>query len=60
MRIPAWLLVRTLYLAFRILTGLRVTRLPDFAHSLRQAGLTRIAQHHSLFGILTTELWQKL
>ena len=59
MRAPAWLLIRALYLAFRILTGLRVTRLPDFAHSLEQAGLIRIAQHHSLCGILTTELWQK-
>ncbi len=58
MRLPATLLVRSLYLAFRLLTGLRTTHLPDYATPLTQAGLTRIAQHHSLAGILTTELWQ--
>ncbi len=57
MRLPAKSLVRGLYLAFRILTGLRADRLPDHAAALRRAGLTRIAQHGSLFGILTTELW---
>jgi SAM-dependent methyltransferase len=58
MRLPARFLVRSLYLAFRLLTGLRTTQLPDYASSLTQAGLTRVAQHHSLVGILTTELWQ--
>jgi SAM-dependent methyltransferase len=58
MRLPAQALIRTLYLAFRLLTGLRTTRLPDHATLLTQAGLTRISQHHSLAGILTTELWQ--
>ena len=58
MRLPAKVLVRTLYLAFRILTGLRTTRLPDHATPLTQAGLTRKARHLFLAGILTTELWQ--
>jgi ubiquinone/menaquinone biosynthesis C-methylase UbiE len=58
MRLPARILVRSLYLAFRVLTGLRTTRLPDHATPLTQAGLTRIAHHHSLAGLLTTELWQ--
>ncbi|MBB5337952.1 class I SAM-dependent methyltransferase [Tunturiibacter gelidoferens] len=58
MRLPAKVLVRTLYLAFRILTGLRTARLPDHATSLQQAGLTRIAHRHRLAGILVTELWQ--
>jgi ubiquinone/menaquinone biosynthesis C-methylase UbiE len=58
MRLPAKLLVRSLYLAFRLLTGLRTTHLPDYATPLTQARLTRIAQHHSLAGILTTELWR--
>jgi SAM-dependent methyltransferase len=56
---PARLYIRALYLAFRILTGLRVTRLPDHATPLARAGLRRIAQHHSLFGLLTSELWQR-
>ena len=58
MRLPARILVRSLYLAFRILTGLRTTHLPDHATPLTDAGLTRIAHHHSFGGILTSELWQ--
>ncbi len=58
MRLPARLLVRSLYLAFRLLTGLRTTRLPDHATPLMQAGLTRISAQHRLAGLLTTELWQ--
>jgi SAM-dependent methyltransferase len=58
MRVPAKIIVRTLYLAFRILTGLRTTRLPDHATPFTRAGLTRIAHHHQLAGLLTTELWQ--
>jgi SAM-dependent methyltransferase len=58
LRLPARILVRSLYLAFRVLTGLRTTQLPDHSTPLARAGLTRIAHHHSLGGILTTELWQ--
>jgi SAM-dependent methyltransferase len=57
--IPAKLLVRALYLAFRILTNLRTTQLPDHTTPLQQSGLTRIACHHRLTGILTTELWRR-
>jgi cyclopropane fatty-acyl-phospholipid synthase-like methyltransferase len=55
--LPARPLVRSLYLAFRLTTGLRVTRLPDHASALAAAGLTRTAQSLSLGGLLTTELW---
>lgn len=58
MRLPARIIVRTLYLAFRLLTGLRTTHLPDHAEPLIRAGLTRIGHHHSLAGLSTTELWQ--
>jgi ubiquinone/menaquinone biosynthesis C-methylase UbiE len=58
MRLPAKLLTRSLYLVFRILTGLRTRRLPDHATPLTRAGLTRISHHHRLAGLLTTELWQ--
>jgi SAM-dependent methyltransferase len=57
-RLVARAVVRSLYLAFRILTNLRVTTLPDHATPLIQSGFTRIAQHHRLAGLLTTELWQ--
>ena len=54
---PARLYIRALYLAFRILTGLRTTRVPDYTAAFRSAGLTPIAKHRRLAGILTTELW---
>lgn len=60
MRLPARVLVRGLYFAFRILTGLRTTQLPNHATALQQIGMKRIAHHHSLGGLLTTELWQPL
>ena len=56
---PARLYIRMLYLAFRLLTGLRTTRLPDHAAALHHAGLRNIATCHMLFGLLTTELWQR-
>lgn len=58
MRLPARIYIRSLYLAFRILTGLRTTQLPDHTAALTHAGLIRTAQHHFLSGLLTTELWQ--
>ena len=56
--IPARLLTRVLYLGFRLLTGLRVTRLPDYRSPLIQAGFVCIACRHHLFGMLVSELWQ--
>ena len=58
MHLPARAIVRSLYFGFRILTGLRTTQLPDHATPLAKAGLSRIAHHHSMAGLLTTELWQ--
>jgi SAM-dependent methyltransferase len=58
MQYPAKLLVRSLYLAFHLLTGLRTTHLPDHATPLTQAGFVKISQQQRLAGILTTELWQ--
>ncbi len=58
-RFPAELLVRSLYLVFRLLTGLRPTRLPDHAAALRSAGFHRIERHLSLGGLLMSEIWMK-
>jgi ubiquinone/menaquinone biosynthesis C-methylase UbiE len=55
----AALYIRALYLAFRILTGLRVTHLPNPQSSLRTAGFNRIARHDLLCGLLYTEIWQR-
>jgi len=58
MRLPAKLLIRGLYLAFRILTGLRVDRLPDHAAALSEAGFVRVERHESLRGVLFSEIWR--
>jgi len=56
--LPARLCVSSLYLAFRILTGLRVNRLPDYGATLTSTGFKRIVRQEFLGGILFTELWQ--
>ena len=50
--------IRFLYLAFRLLTGLRVTHLPDPQTSLSRAGFHRIARHDLLYGLLYAEIWE--
>jgi SAM-dependent methyltransferase len=57
MRLPARLYIRGLYFAFRVLTGLRVTRLPDYDTALTRAGFKRMERKESLSGMLYTELW---
>jgi cyclopropane fatty-acyl-phospholipid synthase-like methyltransferase len=57
LRLPGMALVRLLYFGFRVLTGLRTTHLPNHASALHAAGLVCVAQHLSLAGMLTTELW---
>lgn len=57
-KLPARVLIRGLYLAFRVLTGLRVTHLPDYESPLVEAGFDRVAQRRSFAAILSTELWQ--
>lgn len=59
MHLPAVITVRSLYFAFRILTGLRVTRLPDHQAAFAAADFTLCARHLSLCGLLTTELWTR-
>lgn len=50
--------IRALYLAFRLLTGLRVTQLPDAQESLRGAGFALIARKEFIGGLIYTELWR--
>ena len=55
----ARLYIRSLYLAFRLLTGLRVQHLPTPQIALSHAGFTCISHHRRLFGMLYTELWKR-
>ncbi len=59
MRLPALLIVRLLYAAFRVLAGLRVQRLPDHRRALEQAGLSCTTQVRFLHGLLIAEEWQR-
>lgn len=58
MRWVAWTLVRSLYLAFHLLTGLQVTRLPDYAQALQQNGFALEQAQSFLGGILVTQIWR--
>lgn len=55
----AALYIRLLYLAFRVLTGLQVTRLPRIDNALREAGFLRLQRREFAAGLLYTELWQR-
>lgn len=59
LQVPAILLIRSLYVVFRVLTGLRTRWLPDYALALRAAGLVCVAVQHRLGGILRAEVWQR-
>ena len=50
--------IASLYLAFRLLTGLRTQQLPNPQSALTAAGLVRIARYERLGGLLYTEIWQ--
>jgi ubiquinone/menaquinone biosynthesis C-methylase UbiE len=59
LRFPAKVLIRGLYFAFRILTGLRTTQLPQHDVTLSMAGFDCVDRKFFLGGILTTEIWQR-
>jgi len=49
--------VQSLYVAFRLLTGLQVQRLPDISQALEAAGWRRLKRVPRLHGFLYSELW---
>jgi SAM-dependent methyltransferase len=53
-------IVRALYGAFRLTTGLRVTRLPDYENALGRAGFQKRRETLKLGGLLVASLWKKL
>ena len=56
-RLVAGPVVRGLYWAFGLLTGLRVRALPDYAAALLAAGFMRVERRSRLGGLLVSELW---
>lgn len=59
LRVPAKLMVRALYLAFRVLAGLRTQRLPRWRGAMERNGFTRGEQRKYLGGILFSEVWRR-
>jgi SAM-dependent methyltransferase len=55
---PARLIVRGLYAAFHLLTGLEALHLPDYPVALRVCGLTLVSRRRWLAGLLVSELWE--
>ena len=56
-RLIAAPLIAALYLAFGMLTGLKVRTLPDYASSLRHAGFSLQQRRAWLRGLLVSEIW---
>jgi ubiquinone/menaquinone biosynthesis C-methylase UbiE len=53
-------IVRGLYGAFRVTTGLRVTGLPNYEGALVLAGFRKDRETLKLGGLLTASLWRKI
>jgi SAM-dependent methyltransferase len=58
-RLAAMLIVRGLYLAFALLTGLRTHRLPDYGRAMRDAGWILEERRELLLGLLVSESWRR-
>ena len=56
-RIVARPLVSALYVAFGLLTGLKIRSLPDHADALSEAGFRLSRRRTRLWGLLVSELW---
>jgi SAM-dependent methyltransferase len=59
-RLLGMLIVRGLYLAFGLLTGLRTRRLPDHARVIREAGWMLEDRRELLLGLLVSERWRRI
>lgn len=51
--------IRGLYAAFRVTTGLRTTRLPDYHPALHGEEFRLLKQEYALGGLLKSELWER-
>jgi SAM-dependent methyltransferase len=53
-------IVRVLYGGFRLMTGLRVSRFPNYEGALEQAGFQKQKETLRLGGLLVASFWQRL
>jgi ubiquinone/menaquinone biosynthesis C-methylase UbiE len=59
-RLLGILIVRGLYLAFGLLTGLKTRRLPDHGQVMRKAGWVLEDRRELLLGLLASESWRRV
>ncbi len=57
-RLWTWAVIRALYAGFRMTTGLRVNRLPDYAAALARRGFLLRCEETALGGLLFSSLWE--
>lgn len=57
-KLPTRAVIRTLYAAFRITTGLRVVRLPNYKSRLLAQGILCEREETALAGLLCSSLWR--
>lgn len=58
-RFTGKLIVRGLYLAFALLTGLKTRRLPDYGRVMHEAGWILEDRRELLLGLLVSEKWRR-
>jgi ubiquinone/menaquinone biosynthesis C-methylase UbiE len=58
-RLVGMFIVRALYLAFGLLTGLSARRLPDYGQVMQEAGWRLENRRELLFGLLVSERWRR-
>jgi len=59
MRWASRVVVRCLYVGFRLLTGLRAQQLPAYHDALQREGFAMVESVSSLGGLLMSEMWRK-
>jgi SAM-dependent methyltransferase len=58
-RFAAGLLIKTMYWFFRIATGLKANRLPNYSAALTRHGFRRVRHMSAGGGLLVSELWER-
>jgi ubiquinone/menaquinone biosynthesis C-methylase UbiE len=58
-RLAGKLIIRTLYLAFGLLTGLRTRQLPEYRRVMRETGWILKNRREWLSGLLVSECWRR-
>ncbi len=58
-RLVARIVIRSLYFAFFVLTGLKVRKIPNYASAFNENGYHPVDKAVFLGGMLVTELWQR-